>query len=237
MGENKSVSSNPEPMFGGMPQRKFENRRIIFVVAIMMVLFACVAYEVIGVTTPAKFDKVLAAGPTSAVRVTVPTAIRPTSGPGGQRCRLLQEMRFEKGIVPAGSLVVVNGFSYAEGGRVYIADPGVGWTSSGVVACPGELTEMERSYYVTPVAPTETATPTPGKKVGSAAQVRVIQTVVVAGPTVVVQATPSNGIWRGAGDCFMFNVQGVKEIWVNDSHPVAGGSTMCGVYSFKVVVR
>lgn len=232
------------------PERIFEARRAVWIV-LLIVPLVCIAFVIFrGCSDPFGGSRnVLSAGSVQSGTATiVPLMVAATpvvvqSGPASAiTCYMLSDVSFVNGLMPVNSRVTVNGFTYAMGGRVFVADPAAGWIDAGLVKCSGELRTLERSYFVPATAtllPSATFTPLPKSTV---TPVR----VYVNGPTYTpyptytpfpVVSSSGLGVYRESGNCWRFDISGIREIRVNRGDPVAGGSVVCGVKSFTVVVE
>lgn len=121
-------------------------------------------------------------------------------------------------VIPAESLVRVTGWTGARGGLVQVQGS---WEPESDFRCAVSPHAFERPYLMSP-------SPTAARY----SQPSVVRTVIVTVPAPT--STPVNGIWRDADGCWMVNLSGVREIWVNGRGTSNG--KYCGITDFRVVV-
>lgn len=221
------------------PERRFERRRLLIAVVIGVFVLAVCGFEVRGCLNPTLgMQDMLSA----TVKVTATSIVNlPQSGvvtvfPSptvrrGNFCRVVDDIVFDSGVIPASSLVSLVGSTRAGGGMVNVVD--FGWTSASNVDCDFDLLSIEMRFVMTPttlptILPTALPTQTPLR-------------VYVSAPTLAPLPTYTPypdllGIYRDASGCWRFSVAGVREIWVGKT-PVAGGDVVCDVREFRVVVK
>ncbi len=178
--------------------------------------------------------------------------VLPTVKPGngvpasGASCHAVADVKTSSGLIlPGGALVKVSGYSKVRGGLI-MTD--YGWLAAGEFDCGVSLQAIEIPY----VPSTSTLIPTGRAVVRPAVQVQVSTSTPVptSVPQVIINmpypgSSPTSAALVGQGvtryglgtDCWKFDVAGVKQIWMNGSIPVNGGSVVCGVTEFRVIVK
>jgi hypothetical protein len=220
------------------PERRFESRRVFWLGLIVVLLLVCGGVVARGCFSPVGAVSLGAAAPTAvsgvvqiAPTVVVPVVVTPAAVPVSVKCRITGDI---PGVfrLPVGGLVVVSGFSYVDGGLVWIADPAIGWVSASVMNCESDVRLLERTYAVT-----QTPMPVITKPVAGVTPVYVRITVPVPVTVPVSVPTLIGGSirWSGSG-CLVPELQNVKEMWA-DGRAVAGGMTVCDVRELRVVIR
>ena len=232
------------------PERRFEARRVVWIVFLLIPL-GCIGFLVMrGCLSPMSGVDSLGGSrrtPTAvSVAVLGSTVVAPSPVPsvgarGSLPCYMLADVVFDGGVLPVSGRVLVSGYTFARGGRVLVSDPNAGWIDAGYVRCDGDISLLERSYFVTPTASLfPTLTPTVERATLTPLRVYVNLPTHTPYPTYTpfpVVSASGLGVYRESVDCWYFDVSGVREIWINGGTPVAGGSVHCGIENFKVVVR
>jgi len=206
---------------------------MLMLFAIIVIVVICMMYA-FALSNPTKgLEKIASAGgvtPTVVLPNVQPTPVPQSNFMTSVRCRMVSDVTVPIGLLAANAQVVVSGWSWSNSGMVLISDPNVGWLPAVHVGCPQNVISLERPYLVSPSS-TPTVTPTLGRSSG-AAIIRVITaTPAPMLPTVV--PTLTNAVYID-GDCVLFNVWGVRSIFVNGGTPVSGGARVCSVTSFVI---
>jgi len=230
------------------PERRFEARRVLFILLpIIFILFvafigirACqnpmgggLAAKGRAVTPTAALVQLGGAIPTPVI--VVATRARDL----GLDCRIVSDVERGGFFLPSQSKVLVVGFSFAAGGLVEVS--GFGWMPQGNVKCDGSASDMyalEKMYSVQ-YTPTARVTSVPER---TQTPVRIYINAPTHTPYPTFTPLPTgaaffNSVSRESDSCWRFSVAGVREIWVDGRTPVAGGSLVCGITRFEVVIQ
>lgn len=231
------------------PERMFEMRRGVWIILLVMVVLCIGFFIVRGCLSPfSGSEKIMASGNRQLATATVvpvvlpiPVTVTPVAfGPvSALPCYMLSDVPFVGGTLPVNSRVMVNGYTFAQGGRVFVSDPNAGWIDAGLVKCSGQLGSLERSYFVTST-PTALPSATLPRQTNTPVKIFVNAPTHTPYPTYTpypVLSSSGLGVYRESGNCWRFDISGVREIRVNRGDPVSGGSVVCGVKSFTVVVE
>jgi hypothetical protein len=245
------------------PQSKFEGRRKFWIVALVagMVLVCGVAarglmnpfggFNLVATTPtlqPTKFA-VTAATPTPMIVQAIPpmTPTRRVSTSGGVgttvTCWAVADVKLGDGsIIPNGAMVRVTGMTAAYGG---LLETNGSWVPVVKFNCERGVEDLEKPYVATPAkkgsAPNVSPYTDPegyyvnaGAPLTQAQPPRVITATPMPTLSPMPTATPINGVWRD-GDCWIVNLDGVREIWMNGQGVSKG--RFCNVNDLRVIVN
>lgn len=233
--DKKEVWQAGKSESGGRPERKFESRRMLFALGIFaIILFLCV-WGVVSIASPGRnLGAVVAsaAGATGTPLVRVvalPSATGTLVAVERIDCRVLVDFTVGGTLYPVRSMVLVDGYTFAFGGRVRLASGA--WIDSGLVACGAGLERLERPYSISP-----SPSPSPSLTATKVRERRTLSPMPSLTPSPTPSSTPSSSMITRAGDCWTFAVSGVREIFV-DGRGIVGGATLCGIREFRVVVQ
>lgn len=216
------------------PERKFELRRAVMLIILVLGILLLCQPIIAGVFNPSKgTDRLLDSARAQAVTPTVVSQFQIDSRaqPLGQSlsqirgdisiaCRAIYDFDLNGIRVPANAQVIATGYTAALGGLVEVTTGTVhDWVSGNSLRCFDDVRRLEKPYSL----PTATMTPTSRRQ--SVVQAAPISTPLAPVVVTVIAAAPTfKGVWVDDSGCWHVTIEGVKQIFVD------GKGVSIGVY-------